>query len=411
MPVLQSAFGAVAVILLFSEMDGKRVSRGRRNKAQSYYKMDSESLGNLTLYGGFLIIHSEMQDELVWWVALHMVRGVGPVQFRSLCDDYGSPREVFRNAGRLKNRNLGEAIAGFDLKRAERQLKVASEYGAAIITYEDDAYPANLRQFEYSPSLLFVLGDGKSEEKSVAIVGTRKPTSYGLRQAARFAEVVAESGCSVISGGARGIDTQAHVAALRAGGKTIVVLGSGLDRPYPRENRKLFDEIVGSGGAIVTEFPFGTKPYPCNFLRRNRIISGMADLLVVVEAGRRSGALNTASWAQAQGKEVFALPGPVDSKASFGTNSLIKRGAMLAQSPGDILFALGVSRPQRKLEPDLRGTEKKIYECLSEEPLHVDQIARKLSIEVVDLLVYLLSLELKGYVVQLPGKYFRRSTL
>lgn len=363
----------------------------------------------MTLSAGLFIIPFAMQDELVWWMALYMVRGIGPVQFRTLCDEYGSPREVFKNAKHLKNRDLGEAIAGFDLRKAERQLGIARERGAAVVTYLHDAYPVNLRQFEYSPPLLFVVGDLGSEGKSVAIVGTRKPTSYGLKQADRFAEAIARSGCPVISGGARGIDTQAHVAAIRAGGRTIAVLGSGLDRPYPPENRRLFEDIVHSGGALLTEFPFGTRPYPYNFLRRNRIISGMADLLVVIEAGRRSGALNTASWAQTQGREVFALPGPVDSRASFGTNSLIRKGAMLAQSPDDILLSLGISRPQEKLEPDLKGTEKRIYECLSEEPLHVDQIARKMGIEVVELLVHLLSLELKGHVIQLPGKYFRRS--
>ncbi len=342
-----------------------------------------------------------------------MVKGIGPVLFRTLVNEFGTPGDVFKYIHESENwRKLAPSVRGFDMRLAKMQVKKAREAGAEIIAYADPEYPNLIGNIDYAPPVLYLKGNvGIFAERSVAVVGTRRPTYYGKAQARKFARTFAEAGVVVVSGGARGIDTQAHVSTLEAGGITVAVLGSGLDVPYPRENVGLFKKILNCGGAVLTEFPFGTLPLPHNFLRRNRIISGLSEAVIIVEAGKRSGALNTASWAAEQGRDVFAIPGPIDSASSMGTNELIKKGAHIALCPEDVLETMGiVGESNDAVSVELKGAEKMVFDALTHEPVHVDNLAKRLNMDVVEVLVHLLSLELKGLIVQLPGKFFRLAT-
>ncbi len=366
-----------------------------------------------------------MINDLRGLLLLQSVPGIGNQRIRQLVGKLGSVENVLSTT-------LSSLLAvdGVDKKLAdkilwqkdsdfvEHQLKMLEAYKASALTFWNHAYPGGLKQIFDPPVLLFQKGSFLPEDSiSIAVVGTRSPSSYGVQVTEKLTKELAKIGFTIISGLARGIDTIAHRTALKAGGRTIAVLGSGLDFIYPAENKKLASEIEKSG-AILTEYHFGTKPDASNFPKRNRIISGLTLGTLVVEAGAKSGALITANFAAEQGREVFAVPGPITSGRSIGTNRLIKDGAKLVQGIDDILQELDLKlRALRKMETTKTGTtvpknlsteEKRLWEILTDEPQHIDVLSQKLGAPSSQVLSLLLTLELKDVVKQLPGAYFVR---
>jgi DNA processing protein len=286
------------------------------------------------------------------------------------------------------------------------------------LSIKDEAYPTNLRYIYDPPLKLYVKGKIIPEDNiAIAIVGSRRATYYGLKNAEDLSFELAAVGITIISGLARGIDSAAHRGALKAKGRTIAVLGSGLNVVYPEENKALAEEISCSG-AVVSEFPLDAPPHSQNFPRRNRIISGLALGIVVVEAAKRSGALITANFALEQGREVFALPGKIDSFTSQGAHNLIKQGAKLVESTEDIIEELEPLRAvqargargsvRAKVVPKLPEEEGKVYSCLSNEPVQIDEIIQKAALSHGKLLTSLLKLEHKKLIKELPGKLFAK---
>lgn len=281
-----------------------------------------------------------------------------------------------------------------------------------------EGYPTNLKYIYDPPPALYIKGNIIPQDNiAIAVVGSRQASYYGLKNAQELAFELAAGGITIISGLARGVDSAAHRGALKAGGRTIAVLGSGLNMIYPEENKGLAEEI-SRNGAVVSEFPQDTPPHRHNFPRRNRIISGLSLGVLVVEAAKRSGALITVGFALEQGREVFALPGKIDSFTSQGTHDLIKQGAKLVESTEDIIEELEPlracqvnqteSESKAKIEPNLPEEEKQVYSCLSCEPLHIDELAQKVNLSYGRLLTCLLKLEYKKLVKELPGKTFIR---
>lgn len=284
---------------------------------------------------------------------------------------------------------------------------------------KDKGYPANLRYIFDPPQALYVSGSIVQEDNlAIAIVGSRRATYYGLKNAESLSFELATRGITIVSGLARGVDSAAHRAALKAGGRTIAVLGSGLNVIYPPENKELSEKITHSG-AVISEFALDTPPYRVNFPRRNRIISGLSLGVIVVEAARKSGALITANCALEQGREVFALPGKIDSFTSSGTHSLIKQGAKLVESIEDVIeelealrfLQINQSKGKEKIEVelDLPEEEKQVYVCLGIAPLHIDDIIQRSAFSYGKLLTSLLKLEHRKLVRELPGKLFVRT--
>lgn len=365
-------------------------------------------------------------SDLASWLTLARVPGVGASRFHALLRRFGSPSAALSASvdELARTEGLGPRIARAvrdhrDQAFVDRQLSLLSRHNARIVTCRDRDYPERLREIYDPPPLLFVSGGWKEEdEQSIAIVGTRYVSTYGRRMAELFSAELSAYGFTVVSGLARGVDTLAHRTALRGSGRTVAVLGSGLDRPYPAENRKLM-AAIREHGAVMTEHPFGTGPDAVHFPQRNRIISGSTLGTIVVEAGKRSGALITARFALDQGREVFAIPGPLNANGSEGVNRLIKDGtAKLIQRVEDVIDELAPrlgfnparSEPERS-GPDLElpPLEASMYGRLSSDPRHIDHLASALSLTSSQALGILLSLELKGAARQLPGMMFVRS--
>jgi DNA processing protein len=284
--------------------------------------------------------------------------------------------------------------------------------GADAITRRDPRYPPRLAEIYDPPPVLYVRGELDAPERpSVAIVGTRGATSYGRMAAEHLAAGLAREGVTIVSGLAVGIDAAAHRGALTGGGRTIAVLANGLDRVYPSQHARLSAQIA-EAGALVTEFPLGTKPDAMNFPRRNRVISGLTSGTLVVEAGARSGALITASFAVEQGRDVFAVPGSIFSPASQGANSLIRDGATPVTSPEDVLAELQPSRPPRQLTVEdilpMDDTERSVMAVLAAEPIHIDEIARAASLPMSIVSSTLAMMELKGLVRQAGGMNYMK---
>ena len=366
-------------------------------------------------------------DELSYLQLLLSIEGIGPARSLLLIKELHGFKSVFSShINLLRNiesislilaNRITSAANQFEefSKKTEIQLETAHKLDADIITYWDDDYPVFLRNIYLPPLILFVKGAfTKDDENSVAIVGTRNPTQYGRIQAERFAGELANNKIVIISGLARGIDSIAHSTAVKNNGRTIAVIGSGLDVIYPPENRKIFDDICVNG-MIVSEFDFGTKPDAQNFPKRNRIISGLTLGTLVIESDINGGAMQTANYAFDQNREVFAVPGNLNVKQSEGTNWLIQTGkAKLVKNPEDILLELqlklipeiGKNIPQPK--PEMNLFEEKIYNTLTDEAKHIDEIAILSGLSISDCLVNLLSLEFKNVVRQLPGKKFEK---
>lgn len=359
-------------------------------------------------------------SDLHYWLALNLLPDVGPVIAKRLLSMYGSPENIFHlSLNELRSiegvgENRAKKIATFNKwDIVSREIEKADKFNVHIISMNDQRYPVGLRQIIDAPVVIYVKGRMENNDKfAIAMVGSRNSTDYGITVAEKISHDLASSGLSIVSGMAKGIDTASHKGAIKAGGRTIAVLGSGIDMPYPYSNRGLM-EAIESQGTVISEFPFGTRPNKENFPRRNRIISALSMGVIVVEATLDSGSLITVGYALEQGKEVFAVPGSVNSKNAKGTNELIKNGARLIETAGDVIEELryqltGILREEKQSVPDIdmSADEKTLYDLLSSEPKHIDTITRELNITSGKALSVLLNLELKGVVGQAVGKHF-----
>ncbi len=360
-------------------------------------------------------------------VLLNMVDGIGGVSFKKLITAFGQPCEIFQaSMGELTSKSGISPLLARRITRAPavidypKEIDEAEKLGIKIFTLFDEEYPEALKEIYDPPPVLYVKGDFLSfDQNSVAVVGSRGASFYGLSCARHFSSRLSSFGLTIVSGMARGIDTVSHRAALDAGGRTIAVLGSGLNRIYPPENETLFSQI-SENGAAVSQFALNTPPLARNFPIRNRIISGLSRGVLVVEASQRSGALITARFALEQGREIFAVPGKVSSETSFGTNQLIKQGARMVTEPEEILQELrynlnlcpeapdyGLARDSdADFQKSLSEKEKSVIKTLCDEPKYIDSISEEAGLDISDIMSILLQLELKGVIKQLPGKAF-----
>lgn len=357
-------------------------------------------------------------DELYYWIALTFIQGVGPIKAKKLISVFKNPTNIFKaNKKELCNIDgIGIEIAkeikdfkSWDL--VERCLKLMMKEEIKAVHLNDALYPEMLKFIENPPIVVYYKGRLDNDCRyAIGIVGSRKPTHYGISMAERISEDLSSMGFTIVSGMARGIDSCAHKGAIRVGGRTIAVFGSGINVPYPPENRCLMDKIIESG-CVMSEYPPDTLPDRENFPKRNRLISGLSLGVIVVEATMKSGALITAELAIEQGREVFAVPGNVNSENSKGTNELIKKGAILIRDARDVVEELapslkGFIRTKEKVNVNLTDEEKILCSYLSGEPKHVDLISREAKLNSSKVLSLLLELELKGLVKQIPGKRF-----
>lgn len=355
-------------------------------------------------------------NRLAAFVDLYAIPRMTEVRLKNLLARFGEPESVL-TAGKAEllevegvDNELAQAVRSYQRSEAtDKRLADAVELGVRSVCFRDEGFPANLRELKHAPPVLFVLGEVLDDDRlAIAIVGTRRPSHYGRNVAESLARELAEYGVTVVSGLARGIDTCAHRGALASGGRTLAVLGSGIDVPYPPENRRLYEEVA-EHGAVISEFPLGMEPLAMNFPKRNRVVSGLARGVVAVEAGERSGVLNTAAWAADQGRDVYAVPGRMGEPTSIGTNRLLREGAKVVTQARDVLEDLGVAlRLEERQQIDVSQDEKPVLQFLSGDPLHVDEICQGLAMPVPKLLSVLMQLELKGAVKQLPGKFFVR---
>ena len=359
-------------------------------------------------------------------IALSRIPGIGCLRLRNLVNHFGDPRAIalasLRQLCEVEgiDRKAALAIAQFNRSSAEAagkfaddQLRRLARASGRMISIWDDEYPPFLKRIYDPPPFLFVRGGfTPGDESALAIVGTRTPTPYGIIVAERFTAALARLGLTIVSGLARGIDTVAHESALRAGGRTVAVIGSGIDVIYPAENRALSSRAAEQG-ALASEYMMGAKPDAVNFPRRNRIISGIALGTLIVESGVEGGAMITATTALDQNREVFAIPSALHEKRTSGTNRLIKEGkALLTETIEDILAELGprlkgiTTPPPVPPTQDLSLFERRIYDVMEDAPLHIDQLAARSGLATGDALVHLLSLEFKGAVRQMAGRMF-----
>jgi DNA processing protein len=382
------------------------------------------------------------QESLKYWIALRAVEEIGCVGFRTLLQAFSTPRAVFSATAQTLQAIPGigpktaDHIRSFsDWGMAEREIERARELEVDIVTCEDSTYPGNLLNIYDYPPLIYVKGSFKPGEICVAVVGSRLASVYGRYTTEKISRELALQGITIVSGLARGIDAAAHRGALAGKGRTIAVLGCGLDLIYPPENEGLAG-AVATHGALVTEFPFGTPPNAPNFPSRNRIISGISLGVVVVEAGEKSGSLITARIAAEQGRSVFAVPGEIGAAGSRGTHRLIKQGAMLIENVGDILEEIlpqaamppstsnglspasqtGAAKPApagkdvmpAKNMAGLADTEQKLLTLIPSRPVDIDLLIGSSGLTAQEVLNTLLILELRGLIRQMPGKQFLR---
>ena len=371
-----------------------------------------------------------------YWLALALTPGLGPTRGRKLIQHFGSPERIFHSSlTELEATGMlavsAQAIAsGASLTKAEEEIAKANEAGAKIITPADPEFPERLLEIYDPPLCIYVRGDASMlAQPGIAVVGTRHPTPYGVGMSERLSCDLSARGLIIISGLARGVDTAAHRGVVNAKGKTIAVFGTGVDVMYPRENGKLAEQILSLGGALISEFPIGTFAAPQNFPIRNRIISGLSIGVLVLEAGEYSGTRITARCALEQCREVYAVPGNVTNKLSWGPNTLIKQGAKLVATwedvweelPAEIRLQLEAEKPIESSKPEtaslfdgaqLSPHEKKIFAILkADEMMHIDEIVEKLgqSMSSSEMFAALFELELSSKIRQLPGKNYVRT--
>ena len=375
-----------------------------------------------------------MRVDLADWLGLNMIRGIGPRTANMLLDRFGSPANIFAaSRGALLGEGLKpptiEQLHNTEiLEKAQIEIEKLEALGAQVITLADEAYPQLLREIYDPPIALYVKGDLEAAllRPAIAVVGSRRCSTYGINAANFLSRELAAQGVTIISGLARGIDGAAHRGALEAGGKTVGVIGTGLDVNYPKEHKKLADELAANG-AVVSEFPLGTPPLAQNFPYRNRVISGLCYGVLIIEAAEHSGSLITARLANEQGREVFAVPGNITSQTSFGPNFLIKDGAKLVQQARDVIeefplpireALLGVSRPDKKdknaspaqatfeavaLSP---GEQKVLGLLAADVASHIDELLISSGMSSPELMGALLGLAMKDRIRELPGKCF-----
>src|ERR1044071_9504758 len=348
-----------------------------------------------------------------YWIGFNLIKGIGAVRMQALIQHFGD----LEDAWKAKPADLAQA--GLGLKVIERIVQAREQVDLEkvwkkiesqnihILTWEDEAYPQRLKEIDQPPPVLYLRGDYLPDDLfAVAIVGTRRATPYGRQITEELAAFLATHGITVVSGLSRGIDAIAHQTALKTGGRTLGVLGSGVDKISPPEHRALADKMIESG-AIVSDYAPGTPPDATNFPPRNRIISGLSLAVVVIEAGETSGALITAEFAAEQGREVFAVPGSILAPQSKGTNKLIQKGALPLLSVNDLMQALDLGRmgdqkAARKIIP-ADETEARLMNVLSTEPLHVDEIRNQTELKIEKVSAALALMELKGMVRQVGG--------
>jgi DNA processing protein len=356
--------------------------------------------------------------DIRYWIALSMVSDIGPMRAKKLLAAFGTPEKIFdarvddlleiENIGRNRANSIRQFSSWEDV---EKRAKLVEQKGMTVVSLESPVYPEMLREIDDAPLVLYMKGSLIPQDRyAIAVVGSRKLTDYGASVANRIAEDLACMGFTIVSGMARGVDSLSHNAALRAGGRTIAVLGSGVDVPYPPENKTLMEKIAGSG-CVMSEFSPGTPPDKENFPKRNRIISGLSFGVLIVEATSDSGALITARYATDQGREVFAVPGNITSANSEGTNELIRKGARLIRHANDIVEELapvlkGFIRSAEKVTIDITEDEKSLCTLLSGDPKQIDDISRESGLPASKVLGVLLGLEMKGAVKQITGKRF-----
>ena len=351
-------------------------------------------------------------------IAINMIPRMGPVRLRKLLEVFETPQRVLE----AKRTELREVV-GNDVADSvsswrvtvdlDAELKRVADFGASVITSESVEYPRQLKEIHNPPIVLYVWGKLEERDRhAISVVGSRQTSHYGMECAKKLSYQLAYAGLTVISGLARGIDTSAHQGALAAKGRTVAVLGSGLNRLYPAENRELAQKITESG-AVVSEFPMDTKADQQTFPMRNRIVSGWSSGLLVVEAGVNSGALITASQAAEQGRSVYVIPGPIDRPSAIGSNRLIQDGAKLVMSASDILEDLQLLFPEApQLTPsspradNLLAEEKQIYDSIKDVETAIDEIIAKSGLPTPVVSSTLLTLEMKRLVKQLPGQHF-----
>jgi DNA processing protein len=367
-------------------------------------------------------------EEREAYMALNMIDHVGPVRVRQLLERFGDAASILQASKQqlLSVRGIGEdtaeAIAGWESTvDLAAELKRCEEFGCHVVTLQDEEYPALLREIYDPPIVLYVKGTLDNKDRNgVALVGSRQTSHYGIEVARKLAYQLAYVGVTVVSGGARGIDTAAHQGALSAKGRTIAVLGTGINIVFPPENAELFERIAASG-AIVSQYPFNRKADKQSFAIRNRIVAGMTLGAVVVEANLTSGALITANFATEYGRQIFAVPGRIDSPRSKGCHDLIKKGAKLCEGAEDILSEFEYLFPPSNKSPSANETgvlpalalsehEQKVYDALDGEPTPMDEVIRHTGLPSSAVSVALLSLEMKRAVRQIPGKLFLRNT-
>ena len=378
-----------------------------------------------------------MRTNLVDWVALNMVRGIGPRLANQLLDRFGTPSDILTasrqqlEAAGLKGETIQELKGGETLAKANAEVERLEPLGIDLVVLADEDYPALLREIHDPPIVLYLRGAWRESlrQPCLAVVGSRRSSSYGNNAAQSLARELAASHLTIVSGLARGIDAAAHRGALEAAGRTIAVVGTGLETTYPPEHQKLAEEILAASGALLSEFPLGTPPLPQNFPYRNRILSGLSFGVLIVEAAEHSGSLITARLAYEQGRDVFAVPGNITSQTSFGPNYLIKDGAKLIQCGRDVLEELPrtmhdpllfpreartgssvASLPERALEPLLLTEEEGLVLALltPDAPAHIDQLLLSTGLSPSVMMSVLLALEMKDRIIQLPGKSFLR---
>lgn len=379
--------------------------------------------------------HSEVSQH-EYWLALAMTPGIGPTRGKKLVQHFGSATNVFQasltelEAAGLMAMSAQSIATGASLTKAEEEITKAKTVEAKIITPEDDAFPRRLLEIYDPPLCLYVRGDVSAlSQPGVAVVGTRHPTPYGVGMAERLVCDLSGHGVIIISGLARGVDSAAHRGAVNSKGKTVAVLGTGVDVIYPRENAKLIDPILSLGGAVISEFPLGTAATPQNFPIRNRIISGLSIGVLVVEAGEYSGTRITARCALEQSREVYAVPGNVTNKLSWGPNTLIKQGAKLVATwddvweelPSEVRLRLEAEESSASEAPStaslfdgaaLSPHEKKIYALLrKDEMTQIDDLIEQLgnAMSSSELFAALFELEINGKIRQYPGKNYART--
>ena len=373
---------------------------------------------------------------MIDWIALNMTPGVGPRAATKLLERFGSADAVFHarrpelESMRLKPETIDSIIKNEFHEKAAREFDLVKQIGGDVLILDDGSYPALLREIDDPPPVLYVKGDWQAcfDLPAVGIVGSRMCSTYGENASEMLARDLASRGINVVSGLARGIDTAAHRGAMRGKGKTVAVMGTGIDAVYPKENTGLVREILESGGAVVSQFPLGTPPLKDNFPYRNRIISGLSLGVLIVEASERSGSLITARLAMEQNREVMAVPGNITSGNSFGTNYLIKSGAKLVQQwqdvvaelPSDISAAIlppkieeenaeNATRQPELIPADMTENERKIWELLTpDDSTHIDVLLETSGLSFGDLNAVLVGLDIRDLIRVLPGKHYAR---